>query len=168
MAPSTKIRAVAMDVDGVLTDGGIYLSADGPAQKRLSFRDVMGVSLGRKAGLQFALISGEGGPLLERIASLLGIEDVYPNCKDKAAALQDFALRRELPLAEICFIGDDINDLSAMTLAGLCACPSDAHTRVLTDVDLVMEGRGGFGAVRELLDHLVNQRFKPDGENEAC
>lgn len=155
MAPSSKIRAVAMDVDGVLTDGSIYLSADGPAQKRLSFRDVMGVSLGRKAGLQFALISGEGGPLLERIASLLGIEDVYPNCKDKASALQDFASRREIPLSEICFIGDDINDLSAMTLSGLSACPADAQPSVLAKVEWVMEERGGNGAVRELLDRLL-------------
>jgi 3-deoxy-D-manno-octulosonate 8-phosphate phosphatase (KDO 8-P phosphatase) len=154
-APSSKIRAVAMDVDGVLTDGSIYLSADGPAQKRLSFRDVMGVSLGRKAGLQFALISGEGGPLLDRISSLMGIEHVYPNCKDKASALQDFASRRNIPLSEICFIGDDINDLSAMVMAGLSVCPSDAHPSVLEIASCVTLQAGGRGAVRELVDRLL-------------
>ena len=156
-APAAQIKAVAMDVDGVLTDGAIYLSAEGPGYKRLSFRDVRGVSLGRKAGLQFALISGEGGPLLDRIAAQLGISDVYPKCKNKAAALQDFASRREIPLAEICFIGDDINDLSALSLAGLSACPSDAHPSVLGKVDWVMEARGGEGVARELLDSLLSK-----------
>lgn len=155
-APSSEIKAVVMDVDGVLTDGSIYLSAEGPSYKRLSFRDVMGVSLGRKAGLQFALISGEGGPLLDRIAAQLGIADVYPNCKDKAAALKAFAALIEIPLSEVCFVGDDINDLSAMMLAGLSACPSDAHRSVMEKVDWVMEAKGGHGAARELLERILS------------
>ena len=157
MAPSSKIKAVVMDVDGVLTDGSIYLSAEGPAYKSLSFRDVMGISLGRKAGLHFALISGEGGPLLDRIAEQLGVMDVYPDCKDKASTLQLFASLRGFSLSEICFIGDDVNDLPAMALAGHSACPSDAHRTVLEKADWVMKSGGGHGVARELLDLLSSK-----------
>ena len=109
-----SILAIALDVDGVLTDGGIYWDGSGGEWKRFSFRDIMGVSLGRKAGLRFALISGEDSPLVDRYAVKMGIEDVYKGCKDKAAAVRDFAARRGLDLAQICFMGDDVNDIAAM------------------------------------------------------
>ena len=163
METSHIIKAVVMDVDGVLTDGHIYLSAEGPGLKRLSFRDVMGVSLGRKAGLRFALISGEGGPLLERIASQFGIEEVFPDCKDKAQALQTFASRNGLALSELCFMGDDVNDLPAMAIVGHSACPADAHPSVLGEALWVMKAKGGQGAVRELLD-LLSAKPKVRGE----
>lgn len=150
-----KIRAVALDVDGVFTDGGVWWNETGEAFKRFSFRDIMGVSLGRKAGYQFALISGEGGPLLDRLAMKLGIEAVFPDCKDKAAALRLFSERTQLPPEAICFLGDDVNDLEALALAGLSACPADAHASVKAKVDWVLEARGGQGAVRELLDRLM-------------
>ena len=88
-----SIKAIAMDVDGVLTDGCVWLDGEGRETKRLAFVDIMGVSLGRKAGLGFALISGEGGPLLDQVATKLGIADVYAGCRDKASALRDFAER---------------------------------------------------------------------------
>ena len=151
-----RVQAVVMDVDGVLTDGGVFLGPEGPVFKRISFRDVMGVSLGRKAGLRFALVSGEGGPILGRIAAQFNISVVYPNCKDKAAALIDFVAREQLPLEEVCFLGDDVNDLPAMTLAGHTACPSDAHPVVLAQVTWVLGQPGGHGAVRELVDRILN------------
>ena len=113
---SQRIRAVALDVDGVLTDGRVRIDEDGRESKELAFVDIMGISLGRKAGIRFALVSGEGGPLLAAIASKLRIEDVYPDCKDKAAAVRDFAARHALELGEVCFIGDDVNDVEAMQL----------------------------------------------------
>ena len=120
------IKAVAMDVDGVLTDGTVWLDETGRESKRIAFADIMGVSQGRRAGLLFALISGESGPLFDVIAAKLSITDTYPGCKDKAAALQDFAARHGLDLAEVCFIGDDVNDLSAMEICGLAAAPAGA------------------------------------------
>jgi 3-deoxy-D-manno-octulosonate 8-phosphate phosphatase (KDO 8-P phosphatase) len=86
-----RIKAIAMDVDGVLTDGTVWLDEGGREIKRVAFADIMGVSLGRRAGLVFALVSGESGPSLAEIAAKFGIEDVYAGCRDKAAALQDFA-----------------------------------------------------------------------------
>lgn len=148
------IKAVAMDVDGVLTDGTVLLDESGGQLKRVSFADIMGVSLGRRAGLAFALISGEGGSCLTAIAKKFGITDVYPDCKDKAAALEAFAVARGLALREICFIGDDVNDLSAFELCGLSVAPADAHASARDRVQLVTEQNGGAGAVREVVDRL--------------
>lgn len=151
----TTIEAIALDVDGVLTDGGFCLGADGVVSKRFSFRDVMGVSLGRKAGLRFVLISGEDGPILDGLARKLGIEDVRGRCRDKGEALRAYADKECLSLQAICFMGDDINDLSAMEIAGLSACPSDAHSKVKATAAWVMQCGGGRGAVRELVDRLL-------------
>src|SRR5215469_13780421 len=118
------LRAIALDVDGVLTDGGVWWGPEGAEWKRFSFADIMGVSLARKAGLIVTLISGEDSPLVDRFATKMGLSDVSKGCKDKAGALRDFAARHELNLAEICFMGDDVNDVAAMKLAGCAAAPA--------------------------------------------
>jgi 3-deoxy-D-manno-octulosonate 8-phosphate phosphatase (KDO 8-P phosphatase) len=146
---------VAVDVDGVLTDGTVWLDGSGNETKRISFADVMGVSLGRRAGLVFALISGEAGALLDVIAAKLGITDVYPACKDKAAALRDFAAKYQLDLDEVCFIGDDVNDVPAMRIGGLAVAPSDAQPIAEAAATIVTTARGGNGCVRELVDMLL-------------
>ncbi len=150
-----KIKAIALDVDGVLTDGTFCWGPDGAEYKQFSFYDIMGVSLGTRAGLVFALISGESGELIDRFASKMGIADVFKGCKDKAAALRSFAENRGLDLSEVCFMGDDVNDLPALALAGLSAAPSSAHKRVRGVVNLVTIQPGGRGAVRELVDHIL-------------
>lgn len=152
------VKAVALDVDGVLTDGTFWWGANGEELKRFSFADIMGVSLGRKAGLIFALISGENSPLVDRYAEKMGIVDVYKGCQDKAAALRLFAQNNYLDLSQVCFMGDDVNDLSAMELAGLSAAPQNAHETVRQKANLVMQYKGGRGAVRELIDMLISSR----------
>ena len=80
---SQQVKAVALDVDGVLTDGTVRIDEHGRESKQLSFADIMGVSLGRRAGLRFALVSGEGGPLLDAIAAKFGIDDVYRTARTR-------------------------------------------------------------------------------------
>jgi 3-deoxy-D-manno-octulosonate 8-phosphate phosphatase (KDO 8-P phosphatase) len=150
-----KIKALVLDVDGVLTDGTFLWGANGEEFKRFSFADIMGISLGTRAGLIFALISGENSPLVDRFAEKMSIPDIYKGCKDKAAALQSFARKHNLDLSQICFMGDDVNDLPAMKLAGLAAAPANAHHRVLEQADLVTQKCGGKGAVRELIDTFM-------------
>src|SRR5579863_8296700 len=109
-----NLKAIVLDVDGVLTDGGVWWGPNGEEWKRFSFADIMGLSLARKAGLRIALISGEDSPLVDRLAAKMEITDVHKNCKDKAGALRAFADRHQLRLEEICFMGDDVNDLGAL------------------------------------------------------
>ena len=154
---TARIKAIAMDVDGVLTDDTVWLDRHGDETKRLSFLDIMGIALGRRAGLEFALISGEGGPLLEQLAAKLHIIDVYGDCKDKAAALRDFAARHALGLQEVCFIGDDVNDVEALGSCGLGVAPASAHRSAAAAATLVTERPGGAGAVREVVDRLLDE-----------
>ena len=153
----TVIKAVALDVDGVLTDGTFWWGTNGDEYKRFFFADVMGVSLGRKAGLIFALISGEDSPLIDRFAEKMKIADVFKGCKDKATALSAFAQSHQLDLSQVCFMGDDVNDLKAMELVGLAAAPSTAHDAVRFKASFVTQHKGGEGAVRELIDMLLAQ-----------
>jgi 3-deoxy-D-manno-octulosonate 8-phosphate phosphatase (KDO 8-P phosphatase) len=149
------IKAIAMDIDGVLTDGTVWIDEDGRETKRISFRDVMGVSIGRRAGLQYVLVSGEAGRSVDVVAAKFGIGEVYRGCRDKAGAMRDFASRHGLVLAEICFIGDDVNDLEAMETCGLSAAPADAVAAVRDAADVVTTQPGGNGSVREVIDGLL-------------
>ncbi len=158
-----QIKAIALDVDGVLTDGTFGWDAEGSEVKRFSFLDVMGISLGRKAGLIFALVSGEDSPLVDRYAQKMGIADVFKGCKDKGAAVREFAQRRELQLRQICFMGDDVNDLPAFAVVGLSAAPATAHEKVRSQASLVMRHEGGRGAVRELIDLWLAERESEPG-----
>ncbi len=147
---------MALDVDGVLTDGTFLWGPNGDESKRFSFRDVMGISLARKAGITFALISGEASPLVDRIAEKLGITSIHKGCKDKGSALQEFAHSHGFALEDICFVGDDVNDLTAFALAGWAAAPADAHPKAREAADYVAQACGGHGAVREILDYLMD------------
>jgi 3-deoxy-D-manno-octulosonate 8-phosphate phosphatase (KDO 8-P phosphatase) len=150
-----EIKGIAMDVDGVLTDGGVWWGPNGEEWKRFHFADIMGLSLARKSGMVIALISGENSPLVDRLASKLGIGDVHKDCKDKAGALRAFSARHGLRLQEVCFVGDDVNDLPALIIAGLSACPADARPSIREHCQVVTTLTGGNGAVREVVDMLL-------------
>ncbi len=153
-----KIRAIALDVDGVLTDGGVWWGPDNQEWKRFSYADIMGVSLGTKAGLLFALISGEDSPLVDRFAAKLGITLVEKNCKDKASALRRFSVATGIPPSDFAFMGDDVNDLGAMALAGLAAAPATAQPAVKQSASFVTKAAAGHGAVREFIDAVLAAR----------
>lgn len=153
-----NLKAIVLDVDGVLTDGGVWWGANGEEWKRFCFADIMGVSLAMKSGLIVALISGEDSPLVDRFALKLGITDVEKNCKDKARALRSFAQRRGLSLTEVTFMGDDVNDLDAMGIAGLAAAPANAVPLARERAMFVSTKPGGHGAVRDLVDSILGAK----------
>jgi 3-deoxy-D-manno-octulosonate 8-phosphate phosphatase (KDO 8-P phosphatase) len=153
-----SIQALVFDVDGVLTDGGIWWGPHGEEWKRFSFADIMGVSLARRAGFVLGLISGEDSPLVDRYATKMHIGHVYKGCRDKAAALREFASATGIPLANICFMGDDVNDQPAMRIAGFSAAPATASADVRSSAKFNSIKGGGNGAVRELVDALLAAR----------
>ena len=114
----------------------------------------MGISRARRAGLVLGLISGEGGPLVDRLAEKLLISDFQKGCKAKGDALRRFAANNGLDLSEICFMGDDVNDIPALEIAGLSAAPADAQPPVLAIAQLIATRCGGQGAVREILERI--------------
>ena len=153
------IKAVAMDVDGVLTDNGFWWGVNGEEMKRFCFADVTGISRALSAGIQIALISGESSPsgmgLVQRFADKLKISHVYKGCHDKAAAIREFASRVGVDLQSVCYIGDDVIDIPAMELVGLAVAPPNAHIAVRKKVAHITELAGGYGAVREVLDLVI-------------
>ncbi len=156
-----NLQAIAFDVDGVLTDGTLTWSPLGKEYKTFSFSDIMGISLLRRLGIKMALVSGEASPHVDRYAEKMHIPHVIKGTRDKAGALRNFAGKFDLSLARTCFFGDDINDLFAMDLAGLCACPANAAAEVreyVTDRGFVATQRGGNGAVREFTDAVLASR----------
>ena len=152
------IRALALDVDGTLTDGGVWWGPGGEEWKRFCFSDIMGVARAMRAGLSVTLISGEDSPLVDRFAQKLGIAHVTKGSRDKAAALRSYAEQQGLGLDEICFMGDDVNDVPAMQLAGFSAAPADAQPAVRAIARQVTEARAGYGAVRELIESMLIMR----------
>ena len=154
------IIAVAMDVDGVLTDGNYWWGANGEEMKRFCFADSTGISVAMKAGLRIALISGDstesGMKLVQRFADKLGIIHVYKGCHDKAGAVRDFAAKNSLQLEEICFVGDDFIDVPAFEIVGLSVAPADAQPCARQKAKLITRLGGGQGAVREVIDSILN------------
>ncbi len=157
---ASRIESVALDVDGVLTDGTFWWGPNGEEFKRFSFADVMGISLASKAGLRFALISGEESPQLDRFAAKMKIEDVYKGCRDKRAALEDFISKHGLSAEQVCFVGDDVNDIPALKCAGFPVAVGSANPSVFEYAAYRTERPGGDGAVREVLDLLLRVRCK--------
>jgi 3-deoxy-D-manno-octulosonate 8-phosphate phosphatase (KDO 8-P phosphatase) len=157
-----KVKAIATDVDGVLTDGMFWWGANGEEFKRFSFADVTGIALARKAGLKLALISGESSEsakaLVQRFADKLQITDVYKGCHDKAAAVTEFAARHNLQLSEICFIGDDVPDLPAMEIVGLPVAPANAQAAAREKAAWIASRDGGGGVLREVIDMILRQQ----------
>ncbi len=162
-----SIKALAFDVDGVLTDGGVWWNArsdDSEADewKRFSFIDIMGVARAKRAGLLVTLISGENSVIVDRFASKMSIADYTKGCTDKAAALREYAVRHSLDLRDVCFMGDDVNDLEAMAIAGLAASPSDGRDVVRKKAAFVSSLPGGNGAVRELIEAIISAREREE------
>ncbi len=147
-----------MDVDGVLTDGTFTWSTSGEESKRFSFEDIMGLSRARRAGLKLGLISGEDSCLVDRLAEKIGSVDVAKGCKNKGAALGDFARATGIPLQRIAYIGDDVNDLPALAIAGVGVAPANAQPAVKAAAALVLARSGGQGAVRELVEMILAVR----------
>jgi 3-deoxy-D-manno-octulosonate 8-phosphate phosphatase (KDO 8-P phosphatase) len=150
------LQAIAFDVDGVLTDGTLVWSTGTVEEsKRFSFADIMGISLLRRLGIKLALISGEPSPLVDRYAAKMHLHHVVKGTRDKATALREFSEKFSIPLDRTCFFGDDVNDLFAMEIAGLCACEV---REFVAEHGFVSTQPGGLGAVREFADAVLAAR----------
>ena len=148
------VRLACFDVDGTLTDGRLYLDANGGETKAFHVRDGQGLALLRRAGIAVAFVTARPGAVAARRAAELGAE-CHAEVGDKLAFVQALALERNLRMAEVAFMGDDLADLAAMRGAGLAAAPADAHPLALEQAHWHSRARGGEGAAREFCDLLL-------------
>lgn len=154
----SRIKLFAMDVDGVLTDGGMYYSEQGEALKKFNTRDGMGIELLRKNNIIPAIITQEESKIVLKRAEKLKVEEVHVGIRDKLQAVKELAQKYSLSLSEVAYIGDDINDLAVLREVGLSFAPSDAMPEVKQIVHHVLTQKGGAGAVREAVDYILQQQ----------
>ena len=150
-----KIKLLALDVDGVLTDGTIYISPAGEVFKGFNAKDGMGISCALRNNLQIAVITGRQSPIVERRCEELGIKLFMQGVKDKRLALLKMAQELGLTREEIAYMGDDLNDIPAFKASGLNFVPADGSIEVLAVADIITKAKGGRGAVREAITMIL-------------
>lgn len=154
----TDIRLVITDVDGVLTDGGLYYGPDGECIKRFHAQDGLGMVMLRKAGIRVAVLSGRDCPALRRRLNDLGIDMFRLGKVEKRAACESLLQEAGVSAHEALFIGDDLPDLDGFACCGLGVTVANARDEVKRAADIVLQTQGGQGAFRELVDMLLSQR----------
>jgi len=150
------LKALIMDVDGVLTDGRVIIDSNGVESKQFDVRDGHGLKMLRRTGFTLAFLTGRHSPVVSHRAAELGVEIVFQRCLDKLAAYQLIKRRLNLDDNEIAYIGDDVIDIPVLRQVGFAATVADADNELKAHVDWQSANPGGRGAVRELC-HLIMQ-----------
>lgn len=152
----SKIKLLVIDVDGVMTDGGMYFSESGDQIKKYNTKDGMAIMHLTKNNFQVAVISsGFTNNMVQKRAEMLGIQNCYVGRDKKIDILKQYCEKLEISLENVAMIGDDINDLEVIKSIGFSASPADAMTAVKTHVDVILNKKGGDGCVREFIDTYI-------------
>ena len=153
----SKIKFLVLDVDGVLTDGGMYYSNSGDEFKKFNTKDGMGIKLAIEKGIKVGFLSnGKNDVLINNRAKLLGVEHVYVGFDNKLFVLDQWLKELNLSYENVAYVGDDINDLEIINVVEYSACPNDAVDKVKAVAKYMMDTKGGEGCVREFIEeHLL-------------
>jgi 3-deoxy-D-manno-octulosonate 8-phosphate phosphatase (KDO 8-P phosphatase) len=152
------IRLVLTDVDGVLTDTGVYYSDTGELMKRFSIRDGMGVERLRNIGIKTGIITGERSGSVSKRAEKLKITELHLGISDKPTRFKEILSANELLPSQVAYIGDDYNDLEMLKMVGLSAAPFDAMPEIAAAVDFHCTQKGGNGAFREFAELIIGSQ----------
>ncbi|MDQ3016922.1 MAG: HAD-IIIA family hydrolase [Bacteroidota bacterium] len=153
---ASLIRMLILDVDGTMTDGGVYIDTNGIQSKKFNIKDGMGITQLIEKGIDVAIIShSRSQTILDERARMLGIKYVYSGKESKLKVMHRWILDMKLSQDQIAYMGDDVNDIEIMQEVGLSACPADAHSSVVRIADVVLQKKGGEGCVREFIDRYL-------------
>lgn len=155
-----KIKLFVSDVDGVLTDGGLYYNDNGLIMKKFNVKDGMAVRLLKEAGVETAIISTDISNIIEARAKRLKIKYLYTGSWDKEEKLKQICNDLKISAKNSAFIGDDVNDIGIINYAGVSACPADAANEIIKMVDYVCTKKGGEGVFREFTDLIIAAKNK--------
>lgn len=152
----TKIKLFATDVDGTMTDAGMYYTEDGIELKKFNFRDGMGFKLLREAGIKTAIITSETSAMVKKRADKLKVDYLSMGSWEKLDFVKNICKDLDITLDEVAYVGDDINDIELLQSVKYKACPNDAVKKVKEIEDIIiLENKGGEGAVREFIELLL-------------
>tara|TARA_R110001583_G_scaffold10698_5_gene49093 strand:- start:11788 stop:12336 length:549 start_codon:yes stop_codon:yes gene_type:complete len=166
---ATKIKLLICDVDGVFSDGRIYLGNQGEELKAFHTKDGFGMKAIMQAGIEIAIITGRQSSIVENRMKALGVTHIKQGIEDKLSVYHLLLKELNLSAKEVAYIGDDVVDLPVMKNCGLGIAVFDAHPLVLKEADLITYTKGGFGAVREICDLLLqcnNRLHYTQGKSE--
>lgn len=159
-----NIKYLVIGVDGTMTDGGIYYDENGNECKKFCTKDAAGFFAARKLGIKTMVLTGrECGATMRRMKELK-VDYLYQNVKDKKNQLSRFMKENDIKTDELAYIGDDLNDLPPMQLAGFIGCPADSCEEIKRRADYISSVKGGYGAVRDVIEHL----FRENGQWEKA
>jgi 3-deoxy-D-manno-octulosonate 8-phosphate phosphatase (KDO 8-P phosphatase) len=156
------IKLIILDVDGCLSDGKLIYSADTVESKNFSVKDGLGITTWIKIGGQVAIITGRNSSIVQKRAQELGIQHIYQGIRDKDRVLKELVESLGLKFYELGAIGDDLNDYNMLKLVGRSFTPADGVKEIKEIVDTVLTCKGGDGAVREMIDIIVDESDKKD------
>jgi 3-deoxy-D-manno-octulosonate 8-phosphate phosphatase (KDO 8-P phosphatase) len=160
MAIRTDIRMLALDIDGVMTDGGMYYTESGEEIKRFDTKDGRGIIHLQKEGVHVTVLSsGFKSTIISERCKTLGISKYYVGTEPKLGVLKQFCAELGIGLNEVAYIGDDINDREVIQHVGLSACPADAVGSIKQVVNVVLSKNGGYGCIREFIDEHLGYHF---------
>jgi 3-deoxy-D-manno-octulosonate 8-phosphate phosphatase (KDO 8-P phosphatase) len=157
------LKLVLTDVDGVMSDGTVWLFPDGGEARAFNVRDGLGIVLAHQAGLRTGLISGRRSEIITRRAGDLGMSVVRQGVSDKLACFREILAEQALAPPQVAYIGDDLNDLALLQEVGLSAAPADAPFEVRSAAFMVTETAGGRGCLREFIEAILRARGDWDG-----
>ena len=156
-----KIKLLILDVDGVMTDGGMFFTANGDEHKKFNTKDGMGIMKAIKNGLNIGIISsGFSDQIVKKRADMLGIKKCYVGRESKIDILKNWMDEDSISFEEIAMIGDDVNDLTIMKNIGVSACPSDAVIEIKSFCNIILQKKGGEGCIREFLDQYIGNTYE--------
>ena len=155
-----ELKLFATDVDGVLTDAGMYYGESGEELKKFHTRDGMGIKLLQAEGVMIAIITMEHTKIVARRAKKLGITEVFQGAKDKVAVLTHLSEKFNIPFEQMAYMGDDVNDVAALQTVGYAAAPADCVDQVRQVVHYICQKNGGEGVVREVIDMILAARHR--------
>lgn len=158
---AAAIEAVLLDVDGVLTDGTFEPGDENagiPERKRFHSRDGLGLVMAKKSGLRLGFVTGRRSVAVRGRAAELSLDYLREGCFDKGSAFDEACATFGLRPEQVAFVGDDVQDLPALRKAGFAAAPADAHPAVLESVHFVADAPGGRGAVRQVIERILEAR----------
>ena len=155
-----ELKLFATDVDGVLTDAGMYYGESGEELKKFHTRDGMGIKLLQAEGVMIAIITMEQTKIVARRAKKLGISEVFQGAKDKVSVLTHLSEKFNIPFEQMAYMGDDVNDVAALQTVGYAAAPADCVDQVRQVVHYICQKNGGEGVVREVIDMILAARHR--------